>query len=197
MEALMNHDASTSRKQEAAPEKWVDAHGDYLFRFAMSRLQDRTIAEDLVQETFLEALRSQQSFQGRASERSWMVEILRHRIVDFIRKRIREKVDHDDGSFENLSEEYFDDKGSWALKPSMWGNNPLEVLEEKEFWSVLLQCLSGLSRSAANAFVLRVLEEWPYEELSENMSISTNNLGVILYRARMQIRGCLESNWIK
>jgi RNA polymerase sigma-70 factor (ECF subfamily) len=196
MEALVNDNTPVLQKLEIAPEKWMDAHGDYLFRFALSRLQDRSSAEDLVQETFSEALRSRQSFQGRASERSWMVGILRHRIVDYIRKRSREKVDHDNGSFEDLSEEYFDDKGSWVLKPSRWGNNPLEVLEKKEFWSVLLQCLSELPRQAADAFVLRELEELPYEDLSETMGISTNNLGVILYRARMRLRGCLEVNWL-
>jgi len=197
MEAVGNVDKPVSQKQEVAPDKWLDAHGDYLFRFALSRLQERAIAEDLVQETFLEALRSQQSFQGRASERSWLIGILRHRIVDYIRKRSRENTNHDDGLFERLSEEYFDDKGSWALKPAKWGNNPSEVLEKKEFWSVLLQCLSKLPRKAADAFVLRELEEWPYEELSENMSISANNLGVILYRVRMLMRGCLEQNWLR
>lgn len=200
MESLVHHNTpklQKLQKKDLAPERWVDAHGDYLFRFAMSRLQDRSLAEDLVQETFLEALRCRESFEGRASERTWMVGILRHKVVDLIRKRSREKVDHDDGSFDDLSDTYFDDKGHWVLKPSKWGNNPSDLLEKREFWSLLLQCLSELPRKAADAFVLRELEEWPYEGLSENMGMSANSLGVMLYRARMRMRGCLELKWLK
>lgn len=196
MEALVNDNTPVSQKHEIAPENWVDTHGDYLFRFAFSRLQDRTSAEDLVQETFLEALHAKDAFQGKSSERTWLVSILRHKIVDHIRHVSREHVDHNGISFEDQPEEYFDEKGNWVLKPSNWGNNPSQILENKEFWSVLERCMSQLPTNAAHAFVLRELEELPYEDLSETMGISTNNLGVILYRARMRLRGCFEVNWL-
>jgi RNA polymerase sigma-70 factor (ECF subfamily) len=187
----------TERERQAvAPETWVDNHGDYLFRFAWKRLQNREIAEDVVQETYLEALRGFNAFRGDASERTWLISILRHKIVDYFRKSSREDLVHDEKSFDG-SEDSFDEHGKWAIKPLNWKYDPKNLLEKKEFWQVLKRCLAELPQRMAHTFALRELEELESTEISQIIGISLNNLSVVLYRARMKLRRCLEINWFE
>ena len=69
----------------ATPDDWVEAHGDYLFNFAIGQLRDASVAEDLVQDTFLAAFKARDRFSGQSSERTWLVGILRHKICDHLR----------------------------------------------------------------------------------------------------------------
>lgn len=179
-----------------AAETWVDKYGDELFRYAWKRLQDRQMAEDVVQETLLAALDGLAAFRGTSSEKTWLIGILKHKVVDYIRQNSRERpADHGDSS-EDLSDTFFDEKGSWSMKPLNWGSDPGEMLTKKQFWQSLQRCLSDLPRRMAHAFALRELEEVEGGEISRIMGISQNNLGVVLHRARLRLRRCLEVNWL-
>ena len=100
------------------PATWVDQHGDFLFRYALSRLGNRTVAEDLVQETFLAALRAEKNFSGRSVERTWFVGILKHKIVDYLRRQDRERPVSAVNSSGEKGEEPFDKSGWWQVKPA-------------------------------------------------------------------------------
>ena len=178
------------------PESWVEHYGDILFRYALRRVQKRDVAEDLVQETFLAALRARERFEARASERTWLLGILRHKIVDYIRRVSRERPFENELSPEDVSEDSFDEKGMWTVKPSRWYGDPLKVLQEKEFWDKLMVCIAELPNRMAHAFALRELEEQDVEEVSQALEVTSNNLGVLLYRARQRLRHCLEVNWL-
>jgi RNA polymerase sigma-70 factor (ECF subfamily) len=177
------------------PSDWVDRYGDYLFRFALLRLRDRSAAEDLVQETFLAALRNRGSFSGKSSESTWLIGILKHKIADHFRRQSREGSVRDDDPPDPAGEGVFDASGHWAAGPANWGANPADLLRQKEFLDQLAECLSDLSPNHANAFTLREIEGLDTREICKVLNVTETNLWVILHRARMLLRRCLETRW--
>ena len=177
------------------PEEWVEQYGDYLYSFALTRVQDPSIAEDIVQETFLAALHSLENFKRRSSERTWLTGILKHKIVDYYRKKAKEQpVDDIEYRLETL-DEVFDKNGQWKVKPAKWAADPQKFYEEREFMKVLHHCLSELSSRLSSAFILREMIGESTEEICKVLNITATNLWVMLYRARMNLRRCLEINW--
>jgi RNA polymerase sigma-70 factor (ECF subfamily) len=177
------------------PETWLEEHGDFLFRYAWSRLRNRYSAEDLVQDTFLAAIDMRGRFQGRSSLRTWLLGILRHKIIDYMRRMAREVPIEDESTLDNISEKFFDARGEWLVKPSEWKDDPSRAIERKEFWDVLMRCLAELPENMASTFVLRELEELDSQEICRALHITSTNLGALLYRARLRLRRCLEMNW--
>ena len=177
------------------PETWVDQFGDYLYNYALSRIQNPSTAEDMVQETFLAALRDRGNFKGLSTERTWLTSILKHKIIDHFRKRSREYPVDDMDLATDFTEDLFDEKGSWTLKPSNWNVNPEKLVDRKEFWEILNHCLSDLSKRLALAFRLREIDGMNCDEICNVLKITPSNCWVMLYRARMSIRRCLEIKW--
>jgi len=177
------------------PSEWVDRYGDYLFRYAMLRLRERSASEDLVQETFLAALKNRGSFSGGSSEATWLVGILKHKIADHFRRQAREAPLEDGDLREHSDPSSFDESGHWASGPTAWGGNPADLYREKKFLDQFTKCLSGLSPNHANAFTLREIEGEDTRVICKVLNVSETNLWVILHRARMQLRQCLETNW--
>jgi RNA polymerase sigma-70 factor (ECF subfamily) len=179
----------------ADPSEWLDRYGDYLFRYAMLRLRDRSVAEDLVQETFLAALKNRGSFSGVSSEATWLVGILKHKIADHFRHQAREAPLEDGDLREQPDPSPFDGSGSWVSGPTDWGGNPADLFRQKEFLDQLTKCLSALSPNHANAFTLREIEGADTKEICKVLNVTETNLWVILHRARMLLRRCLETRW--
>ena len=183
------------------PESWVDQYGDFLYHFTLARVKDPSIAEDLVQETFLAALKARKNFQGRSSTRTWLIAILKHKLVDHIRKRVREQTsdkieDKFNAAANDPADTSFNDKGDWRIRPSKWAVDPLKLYEQKEFMNVLYHCLGGLPKRQADAFLMREIDGFSTEEICKVLNISATNSWVMLYRARMWLRRCLENNWL-
>ncbi|RMG03963.1 MAG: sigma-70 family RNA polymerase sigma factor [Planctomycetota bacterium] len=177
------------------PESWVDRYGDLLFRYAYSRLRDAEAAEEVVQETFLAAMKAIDQFRGEGSEQAWLMTILRRKIVDHIRKRRRESARG--GEWEgDPAETFFDRSGNWRVDPRLGKNRPDAGMRQREFWAVLRECLSALSQRQADAFTLRELEELSSEEICETLGITSSNLWVLLHRARLQLMRCLKGHWL-
>lgn len=177
------------------PESWVDRHGDVLYRYALLRLRSPDLAADVVQETFLDALRARESFSGRSRERTWLVGILRHKILDHFRRSGRGRssaapVEMGDGPD-------FDHRGRWRLGPASWEGEPDRELEAKEFWDVFNDCLSKAPAGLADAFFLREIDGLGAEEVRLILGITPANLWAWLHRARSLLRGCLEANWFR
>ncbi len=192
----MKEKQSEAKSQTLNPETWVDQYGDYLYRYAISRIYEPAVAEDLVQETLLAALQGKEGFEGRSSEKTWLTGILKYKIIDYIRKKSREQPTDTIELAADAMHEHFDDKGEWKVGPAKWTVNPRELLEQKEFWKVFYSCLSKLSERLAKAFVLRELDGLSSEEIRKILNISATNSYVMLYRARMRMRDCLEVNWL-
>lgn len=174
---------------------WLNAHGDYLYRFALARLRDPHLAEDVVQETFLAAIKSP-SFAQQSAPRTWLTGILKHKIIDVIRKNVREisasdLIDDEDANVDD----FFDDAGHWTDKPLKW-DMPENALEQKQFLGVLQTCMEKLPAKSAQIFMMRDVHETDNEEICKELNISTTNAWVMLYRARLGLRKCLEINWL-
>ncbi|OEU66000.1 MAG: hypothetical protein BBJ57_10185 [Desulfobacterales bacterium PC51MH44] len=178
------------------PEDWVDNYGDALYAYALRRVREPDLAEEMVQETFLAALHTRESFRGQSSEKTWLVGILKHKILDHFRKSSREWPLRYSASHENSVEDVFDQNGNWIDGPSKWPFDPSKSLEQKEFLKTFYQCLSKLPPRLAQVFILRELDGLGGKEICDLMSISPNNLWVMLYRARMHLRNQLELIWL-
>ena len=184
------------------PATWVDEYGDFLYRYALSRVKNPIIAEDLVQETFLAALKARQKFQGRSTARTWLIAILKHKIVDYIRKKVREQTSDKiesllDAAANDSREMGFNSHGGWKNPPAKWDANPTDIYEQKEFIDILYHCMGELPERQARAFMLREIDGLTTDEICKALGISATNSWVILYRARMQLRQCLETNWLE
>ncbi|MEW5895118.1 MAG: sigma-70 family RNA polymerase sigma factor [Candidatus Omnitrophota bacterium] len=180
-------------------DDWVDLYGDYLYRFALSRIRNPQDAENAVQETFLAALKARKSFSGRSTERTWLIGILKHKMIDYFRKRYREiPVTNLQNEQEQMTIDSFFDQTEYPLKyPTNWSANPRELSENQEFWVVFEKCLSKLPETTALAFTLREIDKMKTEEICKILSITPTNLWVMLHRARLQMRTCLEQNWFE
>ncbi|MGE5738986.1 MAG: sigma-70 family RNA polymerase sigma factor [Betaproteobacteria bacterium] len=175
----------------------LDRHRRYLIRIAQLQLRDADLAEDVVQETLVAALGARDGFSGRSSVKTWLTGILKHKIVDAIRQKQRQPVTaatFDDETDREAFDPLFKDDGSWAAPPADWGD-PENALARREFMDVMELCLERLPPNTARVFVMREVMELETEEICKELAITANNLWVILYRARMALRQCLEQNW--
>ena len=178
------------------PASWVDLYGDYLYRYALSRLRDGDAAEEVVQETFVAALRHVKQYAGKGSERAWLLGILKRKVIDLIRARNRMASLRDEDARDPV-DALFDRNGNWQqhVRPTM--RTSLDSLEREEFWRILSRCLEGLPRRQADVFVLREMEEQSTEEICKELAISSSNLWVILHRARLQLSKCMKGRWLQ
>jgi len=199
----MSQEQRAKDPQAPDAERWVDEHGDYLYRYALFRLRDTAQAEDVVQETLLAALQAYANYMGRGSERTWLVGILKHKIMDHFRRASREAQAPAVEGEEFAHEEFFRPAGEWAehwqteYAPADWQASPAALVEQGEFWMIFQDCLGPLPERIASAFLLREVDGLTSEEICEVLSIKVNNLWVMLHRARLHLRHCLELNWFK
>lgn len=181
------------------PKMRLEDHADYLFSYAMLRLKDVALAEDMVQDTLLSALAAQDSFQPDASVRTWLTTILRHKIIDYWRRQGREVavsdlVAHDED--DDGIDDFFDKGGRWVEMPSAFPD-PESAAENKQFWRVFEECLSRLKPQQAGVFLDREVHGMSNEEVSKTHNVSISNAWVLLHRARVSLGKCLELKWIK
>jgi len=199
-------DAARGLDEQAAcadrvdPRQWVDRHGDYLFRYALLRVRDAQTAEDLVQDTLLAAWQAVERFEGTTSERGWLTGILRHKILDHFRRQKRQPVQPLTEALPPELEDRFDDLGLWkpgpGAGPADWGEDAATLIQRREFLEALEQCLAKLPPRCADAFVLREMEAVESYRVQEVLGISASHFWVLLHRARLQLRQCLEQNWL-
>jgi len=177
------------------PEQWVDLYGDYLFRYALMRLRDKEAARDAVQETFLAGIKSAERFDGRVDVKYWLRGILKFKIVDHIRKSVRDQVvDHiDDGDI--LDSLLFKASGIPTMSPEPWQFDPQQAFDREEFWPVFESCLAKLKEPMRRVFVLKMVEDMESEEVCKVLGITPNHLWVLNHRARGLLKKCLEANW--
>ena len=171
----------------------IDQYGNYLFRFALFRTGDRTAAEDIVQETYIAAWKSRDSFKGASSEKTWLIGILKHKLYDYYRSSLSGIEGNSDPLSVDASE--FTRFGTWKNPPSTWNEVPDEKMQLNEFTAVLRKCLAGLNLRQRQAFVLREIDGYSISEICNESGVTPTNVWVLLHRARMGLRKCLTRRW--
>lgn len=176
------------------PQQWLTEHGDILYRYALARCKDSELASDLVQETLLSAWKNHQTFSGDSTVRTWLIGILKHKWIDYLRKEIRTR------NYATLAEDdptaWFDhNQGSWKEQPTQWHDNPENLCSNEQFLSILHTCVEHLPAKQALVFDMRELQGLSAQDVCKVCDISTTNLHVLLHRARLSLRSCLDTHW--
>jgi len=181
--------------EAATASDWLEKHGDYLFNFAIGQLRDEHVAEDLVQDTFLAALKARSSFEGQSSDRTWLVGILRHKICDHLRRVTRNRAVYVQPDAERTNDnEAWDEATLWLHEAAEDCTHPARRMELGEFREALEMALGQLPPRVAEVFKLYEMEEQSNPEICKQLNISESNLWVMLHRARKQLREQL-SGW--
>ena len=182
--------------QPIDPDRWVDDHADALFGYAMLRLRDADVAAEVVQETFLEALRGRANFRGQSTVRTWLIGILKHKVIDHFRRRAtRERGVGGDGPADAIEAEFFDDRGAWKAGLARWPEAAEDAVERAEFWEVFRTCLAEIPQNYADAFTLCELDGMAGPEACRALGITPTNLWARLHRARLLLRRGLDERW--
>jgi RNA polymerase sigma-70 factor (ECF subfamily) len=188
-----------ARLQTLDPAAWLDDHGDVLFSFALSKVRQEHAAEDLVQETLLAAMRQRDSFKGRSTVRTWLIAILKHKILDYRRTQTRRanqrSTDEAEWALDRWTQEQFTKTGKWRVAPARWADVPNDSAEQLELKQMLAKCMSKLPIRAAEALLLCERQSLSAEQIGKILNISATNVGVTLFRARTALRRCIEERW--
>lgn len=174
----------------------LESHRQALYKFAMLQLRDESRAEDAVQETLMAAIQGANRFSGGSSVRTWLIGILKHKIIDHFRKASREEpltTDNEESSVDEF-DVLFKDDGHFIDPPAAW-TNPEAALDQSEFFEVMERCMQALPKNTARVFMLREIMGTDTDEICKELSITSNNCWVLLYRARMALRECLQQRW--
>jgi RNA polymerase sigma-70 factor (ECF subfamily) len=176
------------------PEFLTSLRRDML-RFAEIQLRDKAQAEDAVQEALTGALLGREKFASRASLRTWVLSILKNKIIDVLRAKVRQNATVEPENEPN-SNPWFDDRDHWTedTRPSEWPS-PQQAMESKQFWEVFEACLYRLPEASARIFTMREVLGFDTDEICATIGITSNNCFVQLHRARLALRACLGANW--
>ncbi|MBO6606179.1 sigma-70 family RNA polymerase sigma factor [Psychroserpens sp.] len=175
------------------PNQWINLYSDYLFNYTISRVNDREIAKDLVQDTFMAGLKSMKNFKGDASERTWLISILKRKIIDYYRK-----INSNKGKAEvriNYSDS--ESEGDWLEErvADPFDKTAEDNLENSELGDAIYNCLGKLPEKQAQVFKMKTILNYETEAICNELGITASNLWVIIHRARTAMASCLEDNW--
>jgi len=176
------------------PNNWIDLYSDYLFNYTITRVNDREIAKDLIQDTFVAGLKSMKNFKGEANERTWLISILKRKIIDYYRK-----INSNKGKAEvRMTYVNDDQEGDWLEERAEDDGqlNAEETIENSELGDAIYNCMDKLSEKQATVFKMKTILGYETETICNELGITASNLWVILHRARTQLAECLEKKWL-
>ena len=176
------------------PEKWVDLYADYLFNYAVARVSGAEIAKDLVQETFYAGLNSAKNYKGDAAERTWLIAILKRKVIDHYRKinskkgKAEVRINYSAGS---------ESEGDWLEEQVADPYSKLEnnAIENEELGSAIQECLSKLPQKQSLVFTMKTIQGISTEDICNELGINPSNLWVMIHRARTALMGCMNQSW--
>jgi len=176
------------------PDKWVDEHADYLFNYAVGKVNDAEIAKDLVQETFIAGLNSAKNFKGDAAERTWLIAILKRKVIDYYRKinskkgKAEVRIQYSDQT---------DSEGDWleerVADPFIKGGD--QEIENEELGLAIQNCIDKLPKKQSRVFTMKTIQGMSTEDICNELGINPSNLWVMIHRARTSLMGCLNESW--
>jgi len=176
-------------------EELVYLHTKELYTWAFYKTSQAEVAEDLVQETFLAAAEKLAGFKEKSSAKTWLFSILNHKIIDFYRKKVNQPQSLDNSGLAA----YFDDNMNWKMnkRPLNWDEDEKHLLDNQDFQEILKKCLEHLPEKWHTCVRLKYLSEKNGAEICQEIGISTTNFWQIIHRAKLKLRDCIETNWLK
>ena len=176
----------------------VERFRGYLTRYALLQLRDQAAAEDVVQETLLAAVQAGARFLGKSTVKTWLTGILKHKIIDQVRRQSREQPllqsADDERTESDIVDALFQSDGHWQSPPANWGD-PASALEAKAFWETFEMCSRLMPMKTARVFMMREVLELTTDEICKELNITATNCWVMLHRARLSLRECLQTRW--
>lgn len=175
--------------------QWVETYTSELYFWAFHKVSDSELAKDLVQDTFLVAAEKSDSFKGYSSPKTWLFSILNHKIIDHYRKKVNQPVAIES----QILSGFFETEGDWqeSRKPRDWQDDSDEnLLDNNDFQLILKKCLNALPEKWSIAVKLKYLTEKDGEDICQELGITTSNFWQIIHRAKVQLRDCVEKNWL-
>ncbi len=175
------------------PNQWINLYSDYLFNYTITRVNDREIAKDLVQDTFMAGLKSMKNFKGEASERTWLISILKRKIIDYYRK-----INSNKGKAEvRMTYNTDENEGDWLEErvADPFDKTAEDSIENTELGLAIDNCLGKLPEKQAQVFEMKTILNYETEAICNELGITASNLWVIIHRARVAMASCLEKNW--
>ncbi|MEY8847419.1 sigma-70 family RNA polymerase sigma factor [Psychroserpens sp. XS_ASV72] len=180
-------------KHTLDPNKWIDLYSDYLFNYTISRVNDREIAKDLIQDTFIAGLKSMKNFKGNASERTWLISILKRKIIDYYRKSNSKKGQAEVRINYNSEE----NEGDWLEErvADPFDKTAEDEMENSELGDAIYSCLDKLPEKQAQVFKMKTILNYETEAICNELNITASNLWVIIHRARVAMAECMQKHW--
>ena len=178
-------------------KEWLNEYGDTLYSWAYYKTHDKETAEDLVQETFLAAFNSYDSYNAESSAKTWLFAILNNKIVDYYRKKAREEnlFSRENNAWINASDNLFDEKDHWKKGEYATGSD--NWLDNPEFNAILANCLKKLPENWNIVIQAKYLLEKDSAETCKELGISSSNYWQVTHRAKLLLKKCIELNWIR
>jgi RNA polymerase sigma-70 factor (ECF subfamily) len=176
------------------PDTWVEAYADYLFNFAVARVSNAEVAKDLVQDTFFAGLKSAKNYKGDAAERTWLIAILKRKVIDHYRKINSKKGKAEVRMSYSTSS---DSEGDWLEErvADPFSTQENSVIENEELGLAIQSCISKLPKKQALVFKMKTIQGISTEDICNELGINPSNLWVMIHRARTALMGCLNDNW--
>jgi RNA polymerase sigma-70 factor (TIGR02943 family) len=193
-------DPKQTTAQLTNPLQWTVNYADYLYRYAITRINDEEQARDLVQETFLAALEKINAFEGKSSEKTWLTAILKNKIIDLYRKKssgLNAKTEMLDQ--ENFQQDFFHaEDGHWKEehRPKEFIALQEEPMQQQEFNKVLQACMKKLPELWYAIFSMKHMDEESTEVICTVLKVTPSNFWVIIHRTKLSLRACLQKNWL-
>ncbi len=178
-------------------KNWVTEYTDYLVQLAIFKTNDKDMAEDFVQETFLSAIKAVDTFRGDSNPRTWLVTILRNKISDYYREKNRKGMSYSDTPLDSDVESDFNSMNNWKKdsRPVQWDTDSENLLDNSEFMGTLEKCLMNLPSHYERVLRLKYIEETEPDQICQDLGITTSNYWQLLHRAKLKVRKCLERKW--
>ncbi|HEY6899251.1 MAG TPA: sigma-70 family RNA polymerase sigma factor [Puia sp.] len=186
----------SSTAASADPAHWVARHADHLYSYALARLEDEELSRDLVQETFLAALEKLSEFKGHSTERTWLMAIIKYKVIDIYRKRNSAWLTTT-GIHESEPDYFEADNGHWK---EAWNPRPMSIDQpdpttQKELSRILQECLKKLPVLWRSVFSLKHMDDMKTEAICKELKVTPSNYWVILHRAKVNLRACIQKEW--
>ena len=182
------------------PENWVSLYADYLLRYAMFRLNDEALCEDLVQETFFSALKAKDNFKGNSSEKTWLTSILKNKIIDEYRKRSKKPEEvNEESIYSRFFDQADEEHAHWKADtiPQLWDNSTLDNIHKNEYHKILHQCIRRLNEKYCAILQEKYFEDSSSEKICKDFNLSKSNYWVTMHRINLTLSNCLEHLWFK